>query len=75
MPTSSLQKQARKPRYEKKRLCYVGCGVGGRPKANRNKVRHALARYDAKEWSVSEIVKETGISKATLYRAWKECKI
>ncbi|GEN35942.1 recombinase family protein [Aneurinibacillus danicus] len=46
--------------------------LGGRPKADKRKVATALALYDAKEMSISEILEETGISKATLYRAIKE---
>jgi DNA invertase Pin-like site-specific DNA recombinase len=41
---------------------------GGRPKADPKKVRHALALYDSKQYTVPEITKETGISKALLYK-------
>lgn len=46
--------------------------MGGRPKTNRKKIEHALTLYDSGRYTVSEITEETGISKATLYRALKE---
>jgi DNA invertase Pin-like site-specific DNA recombinase len=42
--------------------------AGGRPRADRAKVKKALALYDSKEYSVREITNETGISKALLYK-------
>lgn len=44
----------------------------GRPKANANKVAHALELYDAGNHTVKQIVDITGISKATLFRKVKE---
>lgn len=44
----------------------------GRPKANSNKVAHALELYDAGNHTVKQIVDITGISKATLFRKIKE---
>lgn len=41
---------------------------GGRPKASSKGVETALKMYHSKEFSISEIVKSTGISQATLYR-------
>jgi DNA invertase Pin-like site-specific DNA recombinase len=41
---------------------------GGRPKADNQKVELALKMYHSKDYSISEIVKATGVSQATLYR-------
>lgn len=41
---------------------------GGRPKADATKVKKALALYDSKEYTVPQIIKETGVSKALLYK-------
>jgi DNA invertase Pin-like site-specific DNA recombinase len=41
---------------------------GGRPKTDNKKVELALKMYHSKEYSISEIVKATGVSQATLYR-------
>lgn len=41
---------------------------GGRPKAKKENVKTALKMYNSKDYSISEIVKATGISQATLYR-------
>jgi len=41
---------------------------GGRPKVKEKNIEKALKLYDAKEYSVSEIVVMSGISQATLYR-------
>ncbi|NQD64314.1 recombinase family protein [Bacillus haikouensis] len=46
--------------------------VGGRPKKSKDKVQQAFRLYDSKEYSISEIVDMTGISKATLFRKLKE---
>lgn len=48
--------------------------VGGRPKANKGTVKEALTLYDSKNYSVSEILKRTGISRATLYAYINERK-
>ena len=45
---------------------------GGRPKIGNGKNALALKMYDSKEYSIGEIVKATGISKATLYRRIRE---
>lgn len=44
----------------------------GRPKANSNKVAHALELYDAGQHTVKQIVDITGVSKATIFRKIKE---
>ncbi len=44
---------------------------GGRPTADKKKVDLALKMYNSKQYSISEIVKATGISQATLYRKVK----
>ena len=41
---------------------------GGRPAKEKAAVTLALKMYDSKNYSISEIVKATGVSKATLYR-------
>lgn len=41
--------------------------VGGRPKTDPKKMELALKLYDSKACSVADILKTTGISKATLY--------
>jgi len=45
---------------------------GGRPKAPKKALQTALKMYHSKDYSISEIVKATGISQATLYRALKQ---
>ncbi|WP_252232229.1 helix-turn-helix domain-containing protein, partial [Clostridium sp. ZBS15] len=40
----------------------------GRPKKPDENVKHAIVMYESKKYSLSEIKKETGISKSTLYR-------
>jgi DNA invertase Pin-like site-specific DNA recombinase len=42
---------------------------GGRPRVDNKKVNMALKMYSSREYSISEIVKATGISQATLYRS------
>jgi len=42
--------------------------MGGRPRAKSEDVKTALKMYHSKDYSISEIVKATGISQATLYR-------
>ena len=44
---------------------------GGRPKTNIKAVQKALALYQTKEYSVTEITELTGVSSSTLYRAIK----
>ena len=41
---------------------------GGRPKVNAREVTKAVNLYKTEQYSVSEIVEMTGISRATLYR-------
>ena len=41
---------------------------GGRPKVKDKKVEKALKLYNSNEYSISEIVEMSGISRATLYR-------
>lgn len=47
---------------------------GGRPRKNSSKVELALKMYDSKEYSISEIIEATGLSKTTLYRYINEIK-
>ena len=42
--------------------------MGGRPGKDKKIVEQALTRYDSKAYSVDEISKTTGISRATLYK-------
>lgn len=46
--------------------------IGGRPKTDKKQVKTALKMYYSKEYSISEIVKATGVSQATLYRRINE---
>jgi DNA invertase Pin-like site-specific DNA recombinase len=41
---------------------------GGRPSADKKKIKQALTLYDSQEHTISEITDLTGVSKATLYR-------
>jgi DNA invertase Pin-like site-specific DNA recombinase len=45
---------------------------GGRPKVSEKDVKTAIKMYNSKEHSISEIVRATGISQATLYRRINE---
>lgn len=45
---------------------------GGRPSKGKDKVALALKMYDSKQYSVTEIVDATGISKTSLYRFVRE---
>lgn len=47
---------------------------GGRPSKSQKDVDLALKMYDSKEYSISEIVKATKVSQATLYRKINERK-
>ena len=42
--------------------------MGGRPGKDKKTIDQALTRYDFKAYSVDEISKTTGISRATLYK-------
>ena len=42
--------------------------MGGRPGKDKKIVEQALTLYDTKAYSVDEISKTTGISRATLYK-------
>ena len=44
---------------------------GGRPKTDAKAVQKAVALYQTKQYSVTEVTDLTGVSKATLYRAIK----
>ena len=46
--------------------------VGGRPKTNAKAMQKALALYQTKEYSITDITDLTGVSKSALYRALKE---
>lgn len=46
--------------------------VGGRPKTDAKAMQKALALYQTKEYSVTDITDLTGVSKSALYRALKE---
>ncbi len=41
---------------------------GGRPKKDAEAIKRALKLYHSKEYSIKDITKMTGVSKATLYR-------
>ncbi|AZV58054.1 helix-turn-helix domain-containing protein [Clostridium sp. AWRP] len=41
---------------------------GGRPKVNDKDIKLAIKMYSSKNYSISEIMKATGVSKTTLYR-------
>lgn len=45
---------------------------GGRPKVNERELKKALKLYKSEQYSVSEIVEMTGISRATIYRNLKQ---
>ncbi|MHC5250531.1 recombinase family protein [Enterococcus sp. LJL90] len=45
--------------------------VGGRPRADKSKIDHAITLYDTKKYSNKEITEKTGVSPATLYRYLK----
>ena len=47
---------------------------GGRPKVKDKKVEKALKLYNSNEYSISEIVEMSGISRATLYRYIRSTK-
>ena len=46
--------------------------VGGRPKTDAKAMQKAIALYQTKEYSVTDITDLTGVSKSALYRALKE---
>ena len=46
--------------------------VGGRPKTDAKAMQKALALYQTKEYSLTDITHLTGVSKSALYRALKE---
>ena len=48
--------------------------VLGRPKADANKVEQALSMHDSGCYTVAEIIRLTGISQGTLYRALSQRK-
>ena len=48
--------------------------VLGRPKADANKVEQALSMHDSGCYTVAEILRLTGISQGTLYRALSQRK-
>ena len=43
--------------------------TGGRPASNQTALQKAIALYNTKQYTVSEISKITGVSKSTLYRS------
>lgn len=43
--------------------------VGGRPKADSDALKKAIALYETKQYSITEITGFTGVSKSMLYRA------
>lgn len=45
---------------------------GGRPKVNERELKKALNLYKSEQYSVSEIVEMTGISRGTIYRYLKQ---
>lgn len=46
--------------------------VGGRPRANEQKVKQAIKLYQTEQYSVREIEDLTGVKKSTLYRRLSE---
>lgn len=46
--------------------------IGGRPRANQQKVRQAVKLYQTGQYSVREIEELTGVKKSTLYRRLSE---
>ena len=46
--------------------------TGGRPKTDAKAMQKAIALYQTKEYSVTDITDLTGVSKSALYRALKE---
>lgn len=44
---------------------------GGRPKVSPEILKDAITMYESKKYSLAEIIKRTGISKTSLYRAVK----
>lgn len=46
--------------------------VGGRPKADENALKKAIALYNTGQYTITEITGFTGVSKSTLYRAIKD---
>ena len=46
--------------------------VGGRPRADQQKVQQAISLYRTQQYTVSEIQDMTGIARSTLYRAMKQ---
>lgn len=46
--------------------------VGGRPKADPEKIEQAMKMYDAKTFTLREITQATGFSKQTIYRYLRE---
>ena len=46
---------------------------GGRPRCDQHKLQQALKLYEAGKHTMAEIEELTGIKKATLYRARKDC--
>lgn len=46
--------------------------VGGRPKTDAKAMQKAIALYQTKEYSITDITDLTGVSKSALYRALKE---
>lgn len=45
--------------------------VGGRPKVNASTIERAIKMYESNEFSLTEIIEMTGVSKTTLYRYLK----
>lgn len=46
----------------------------GRPKKDERDIQHAMTLYKSKDYSISEIERQTGVSKSTLYRYLREEK-
>lgn len=45
--------------------------LGGRPKTNADTLNKAIALYNTKQYTITEITELTGVSKSTLYRSLK----
>lgn len=46
----------------------------GRPKKDKGDIQHAMTPYKSKDYSISEIERQMGVSKSTLYRYLREKK-
>jgi len=47
---------------------------GGRPRIKSKNIKKSLKLYDSMEYSISEVVKMSGVSQSTLYRYIRKSK-